>query len=90
VQRIQLKKFPILKVRFEIIILAVQRVGDLKLRLGFEVAIRILFEELCIIFACLCVTFLTELLVAKPEIVFRSLGFFLCRTATKAKATHAE
>jgi hypothetical protein len=72
-------------VGFEIVILAIQCVGDLKLRLGFQVAIRILFEELCIVFAGLRVTFLTELLVAKPEIVFRSLGFFLCRTATKAQ-----
>jgi len=90
VQRIQFKKFPIFKVGLKIVILAIQRVGDLKLRLGFQVAIRILFDELRIIFACLRVTFLTELLVTKPKIVFRSLGFFLCRTATKAQYTRDE
>src|SRR4030095_9183976 len=51
---------------------------------------RILLQELLIILAGLPLPFLTERLVAKPEVVFRRLRFFFLGTATETQPTHAQ
>jgi hypothetical protein len=89
-QGIQLKKFLVFEARFKIVLFAIQGIGNFKLRLRFQIAVRILLEELLIVLAGLPLTFLTERLVAKSEVVFRCLRFFLRGAATETQSTHAE
>jgi len=90
VQGIQLKKFLILEACLEVALLAIQGVSNLKLRLRFQVAVRILFQELLIVLACLPLALLAERLVTKSEVVFRCLRFFLLGTAAQTEPAHAE
>ena len=85
VQRIEFKKLLIFKTRFEIVALAIQCFGNLKLRLRFQVAVGILFEELLIVFARLRLVLTAEFLLTQAEVVFRGLGFFLLPSTTTAE-----
>jgi len=89
-QGIQLKKFLIFEARLKIVLLTIQGIGNLQLRLRFQIAVRILLEELLIVLAGLPLTFLTERLVAQPEVVFRCLRFFFLGTATEIQPTQAK
>jgi hypothetical protein len=85
-QGIQLKKLLILEASLKIILLAIQGIGNLKLRLRFQLAVWVLLEKLLIVLAGLPLTLLAERLVAQTEIVFWRLRLFLLGTTAERGA----